>query len=94
MHQRTHRRGRVYSEERHATFTPIDRLDAFRPAAHRGLWRIGILSAQSDASGEEAMMMQPGAENMNVTIVSPADGTTVTGNTLGVQVHKRIHEHM
>ena len=39
-------------------------------------------------------MMQPGAENMKVTIVSPADGTTVTGNTLGVQVHKRIHEHM
>ena len=37
-------------------------------------------------SGEEAMMMQPGAENMKVTILSPADGTKVTGNIVGVQV--------
>ena len=37
-------------------------------------------------SGEEAMMMQPGAENMKVDVLSPADGTKVTGNTVGVQV--------
>ena len=37
-------------------------------------------------SGEHAMMMQPGAENMKVAILSPSDGTMVTGNTVGVQV--------
>ena len=37
-------------------------------------------------SGEEAMMVQPGAENMKVAILSPADGTKVTGNLVGVQV--------
>jgi hypothetical protein len=37
-------------------------------------------------SGEAAMMMQPGAENMKVNILSPADGTMITGNTVGVQV--------
>src|SRR5689334_14555439 len=37
-------------------------------------------------SGEHAMMMQPGAENMKVSILSPADGAVVTGNTVGVQV--------
>lgn len=31
-------------------------------------------------------MMQPGAENMKVAVLSPADGTVVTGNTVGVQV--------
>src|SRR5919204_2025617 len=38
------------------------------------------------ASGDEAMMMQPGAENMKVTIVSPADGAKITANTVAVQV--------
>ena len=38
------------------------------------------------ASGQEAMMMQPGAENMKLAILSPADGTKVTGNLVGVQV--------
>jgi hypothetical protein len=37
-------------------------------------------------SGEEAMMMQPGAENMKVAILSPANGTKVTANTVNVQV--------
>ena len=37
-------------------------------------------------SGEEAMMMQPGAENMKVNILSPADGSMVTGNTVAFQV--------
>ena len=37
-------------------------------------------------SGEEAMMMQPGAESMEVNILSPADGTVVTGNIVGFQV--------
>ena len=37
-------------------------------------------------SGEEAMMMQPGAENMKVNFLSPADGSMVTGNTVGFQV--------
>ena len=32
------------------------------------------------------MMMQPGAENMKVTIVSPADGAKITANTVAVQV--------
>ena len=38
------------------------------------------------ASGQEAMMMQPGAENMKVTILSPSDGTKITGNTVAIQV--------
>jgi hypothetical protein len=37
-------------------------------------------------SGEAAMMMQPDAENMKVTILSPADGAVITANTVGVQV--------
>jgi hypothetical protein len=37
-------------------------------------------------SGEEAMMMQPGAENMKVNILSPADGSVVTGNILALQI--------
>ena len=37
-------------------------------------------------SGEEAMMMQPGAENMKVSFLSPADGSMVTGNVVGFQV--------
>ena len=37
-------------------------------------------------SGEEAMLMQPGAENMKVNILSPADGSVVTGNILALQV--------
>jgi hypothetical protein len=43
-------------------------------------------SPQQSPSGEHAMMMQPGAENMKVSILSPADGAVVTGNTVGVQV--------
>ena len=38
------------------------------------------------ASGEEAMMMQPGAEKMKVTILSPRDGTVITANTVAIQV--------
>jgi hypothetical protein len=38
------------------------------------------------ASGEEAMMMQPGAANMKVAILSPTDGAVVTGNTVAFQV--------
>ena len=37
-------------------------------------------------SGEVAMEMQPGAENMKVNILSPADGTMITGNTVAFQV--------
>jgi hypothetical protein len=43
-------------------------------------------SSQPSPGGEHAMMMQPGAENMKVAILSPADGAIVTGNTVGVQV--------
>ena len=38
------------------------------------------------ASGEEAMMMQPGAENMKVTILSPADGAKITDNVIAFQI--------
>jgi hypothetical protein len=42
-------------------------------------------SAAASASGA-AMMMQPGAEKMKVTIISPKAGATITGNTLDVKV--------
>ena len=38
------------------------------------------------SGGAQSMMMQPGAENMKVDITSPADGTTVTANTVALQV--------
>lgn len=43
-------------------------------------------TAQHSPMPHEAMMMQPGAENMKVTILSPSDGTVVTGNVVAIQV--------
>jgi hypothetical protein len=41
---------------------------------------------QGPASPAQAMMMQPGAENMKVEITSPADATKVTDNAVEVSV--------
>lgn len=48
---------------------------------------LGLPTASAFAQHEElAMEMQPGADRMKVTVKSPADGGTITGNKLTLQV--------
>lgn len=49
---------------------------------------IGLLAAPLSraAAQEMGMMMQPGADKMKVSVQSPADGSTITGNSLQLRV--------
>jgi hypothetical protein len=58
---------------------------------HKSLLLLAPLSLQAASASaqqhnEMMMQMQPGADRMKVAIRSPADGATITGDKIGLQV--------